>query len=328
MNEDEARKLLLRGVSVTRQKITIAKVFILKNFQESTTNLIEAFLRHMDAPMPRQVVLHESVDPQTSLKLAAESIAWRLAACEAIWSLIHTNLLLPASSHLQEEILSLGWTTVVPGSGGTSSGWKFPEFALAVPARVILPPSRSSSTEQPLTDADLYLHELGTVGVDPEVEDALREAVRCFRHELFTACLAMLGKASEGAWIELGLSLVEAFPKSTSLNVEKWKNTFADSFVGIGKKISGVLKLFERPELKPVSDRAGIKVQDLRNAVIWADQVRESRNSIHYGAKPAMSNSYEKVAALLIGAIPHMTIIYRLRATARQVAGDNHRKTQ
>ena len=50
--------------------------------------------------------------------------------------------------------------------------------------------------------------------------------------------------------------------------------------------------------------------------MIWGDAVRESRNSIHYGVNPAMSNTYEKVAALLIGAVPHLKLVYRLRAAA------------
>ena len=55
-----------------------------------------------------------------------------------------------------------------------------------------------------------------------------------------------------------------------------------------------------------------MKIQDLRNAVIWADAVRESRNSVHYGVKPEMPNTYEKLAALLIGSVPHLRLIYRI----------------
>jgi len=31
------------------------------------------------------------------------------------------------------------------------------------------------------------------------------------------------------------------------------------------------------------------------------DVVRDSRNAVHYGADPAMGNTYEKVASLLMG---------------------------
>ena len=57
---------------------------------------------------------------------------------------------------------------------------------------------------------------------------------------------------------------------------------------------------------------SGYKPSDLKSVVIWADAVRESRNSIHYGARPAMSNSYEKVAALLISTVPNLKIIYSI----------------
>jgi hypothetical protein len=321
MSEDEAKKFLLSKISVTRQKVTVAKAFVRKHFNSDTTLLIDSFLKHVNCLMPPQILLHESRDPQSSLLQAAESVSWRLAACEAIWGLVHLTMLLPASSDLTGTQLPLGWTTVIPDSGGTTGGWRLDEWELVVPVprKIARPPSSLfSDAGQPLTDVDLYLHELGQVELDSEVEEALREAVKCFRYELFTACLAMLGKASEGAWIELGLSLVTAFPEGTSFKTEKSKDFFVDPFVGIGKKIREVLKLSEHLELKPVFERANIKLQDLRNEVIWADAVRESRNSIHYGAEPPMSNSYEKVAALLIGAIPHMAIIYTLRAAAKE----------
>ena len=68
---------------------------------------------------------------------------------------------------------------------------------------------------------------------------------------------------------------------------------------------------------------SGYKPSDLKSVVVWADAVRESRNSIHYGAQPAMSNSYEKVAALLIGTVPNLKVIYSIIGACKE----SHNKT-
>jgi hypothetical protein len=86
-----------------------------------------------------------------------------------------------------------------------------------------------------------------------------------------------------------------------------------DQFKGIGKKISEVIKAYEnRDVFGDIYVKSGYKPSELKSCVVWGDAVRESRNSIHYGAKPSMSNSYEKVSALLIGAVPNLKIIYSI----------------
>lgn len=131
-------------------------------------------------------------------------------------------------------------------------------------------------------------------------------------------CLALLGKASEGAWIELELSLANAVPESGTIDAKKYVSILEDPFVGIGKKIMEVLKLYERKGVfEPIYKGSGYGIKDLRNAVVWADAVRESRNSVHYGVEPFMSNSYEKVAALLIGAVPHFKMLYTINSAAK-----------
>jgi hypothetical protein len=177
---------------------------------------------------------------------------------------------------------------------------------------VKLAPSRSTQQNQPLSNPDLFLHELNIPNLHKEVEEALCEAVRCFRHELYLACLAMLGRSSEGAWIELGLKLAKAVERHSLKDAEKIRKTQQNVFEGVGKKITKTVQAYERIDLEDLRKQSGVTLQDLRNSVVWADVVRDSRNSVHYGAKLAMSNSYEKVAALLIGAVPHLRILYRI----------------
>ena len=319
MNDDEAKRYIAEHVKVPRLHVTIAKAFILKNFHATTSELLSRFLVSVEAKMPHRLVLHSSVDPLPTLDGVVNAISWQLAACEAIWGLIASAAVFPASSGLCGGFATLPWTTVVPGSGGTSSGFSLDEYSIQVPDKLTLPKSSNHDIDLPLTDPDLYLKELNLPGLIPAIEMALREAVRCIRQELYMACLAMLGRASEAAWIETGLALAAAVPTGASVNGAKISDELQDSFVGIGRKIKTTLDLYSHQDVfKDIVKESGVKLQDLRNCVVWADCVRDSRNSIHYGAEPAMSNSYEKVATLLIGAVPHIRLLTSLTDVARR----------
>jgi hypothetical protein len=219
MNDDEAKRYIAEHVKVARLHVTIAKAFILKNFHPVTSELISRFLQSVDAKMPQKLVLHQSVDPIPTLDGVASAISWQLAACEAIWGLIANAAVFPASTGLCGGFGTLQWTTVVPGSGGSSAGFSLEEYSIQVPDRLVLPKSSNPGVDLPLTDPDLYLKELNLPGLVPAVEMALREAVRCIRYELYLACLAMLGRASEAAWIETGLALRLG---GTSRIVDRW----------------------------------------------------------------------------------------------------------
>ncbi|MBU0508883.1 hypothetical protein KKH27_08620, partial [bacterium] len=150
----------------------------------------------------------------------------------------------------------------------------------------------------------MYLHKLGIPNIHAEVASAFQEAVRCFRHELFTAAITMLGKASEGAWLELGASLL-AYEQSNRQSVfSKQHAVLEDPMMGTYRKIEAVLTMFDRQDIfSPLSALSGIKPRELRAVAVWSDAVRDSRNTIHFGVSPATQNTYEKVAALLIGTV-------------------------
>jgi hypothetical protein len=49
---------------------------------------------------------------------------------------------------------------------------------------------------------------------------------------------------------------------------------------------------------------------------VWSDAVRDSRNTIHFGVAPTTPNTYEKVAALLLGAVPNVRVLYQVKNAA------------
>lgn len=324
ISEAEVQKTISSQIRVTLQDVTLAKSYILKNFHANTDQILSRLLRDFDAQMPRAVVLHESVDLQPQVTQAIKSISWQLAFGEAIWGLLNTNILIPMDNDVHRIEPSLSWTTVVPGGGGTSSGWRFEEHAISIPAHVRLVPSMGNQTPQPLSNPDLYLADIEIPDLHKDVEESLREAVRCFRYELYIPCLAMLAKASEGAWTELGLSLLEVDPTNPSLSREKREKTremIVSPDSSVVKRIRAVLELYDRQDVfSDVKKRSGFDNRALRGVSIWADVVRDSRNAVHYGAEPATQNTYEKVAALLLGAVQNLQIIYGIRRAAREVA--------
>jgi hypothetical protein len=318
MDSEKAKRFIIENVAVTRQKVGIAKRYVLNHFNANTTELLDAFGRQMDASITSAVVVAEDGDTTTpDLKKVAEALTWRLAACEAIWGLVHANLLLPSQDHF-DPITSITWTT-----SRNSVGIDFRELCVPVPGHVMWAPSQHCRERQSLSDADLYLQELNIPGLHPTVEQALREAVHCFRHELYLASLAMLGRACEGTWTELGLSLARAAMDLGYSRAEKLREMLVAPKPGIAAKIDEVVKLYsgQKALFRGITEDSEIKLYELESARTWTDLVRESRNSIHYGTEASMSNSYEKVAVLLIAAVTHLKTLYRLIQAANKASG-------
>lgn len=317
MDDKKITELLKPKISVTRQNIILAKYFILNRFTgrtKETTEIINEFLIHVEASMPTTMKVDSAIDE------VSKSISYNLSACEAIWELIHNNLLISQGLKLNFVNKELPYIEMM-GSGHTSQGifaLSSSPFIVWIPDKIMFPPSRIYGNEkQPLSDPDLYLHEIDIPNIDIEVKESLIEAVNCFRHELYMACLTMLGRASEGAWIELGRSLAKISSKN---NGEKLEEKLSDPYLGVGKKILEIIKFYTHHDLREkIEKKSNVRLSDLEHTSHWADLVRDSRNSVHYGVKPEMSNSYEKVAALLIGAVPHLKLLYKIKNSTDEI---------
>jgi hypothetical protein len=175
-----------------------------------------------------------------------------------------------------------------------------------------------------LANSDLYIAEIEIPELHAEVEDALRQSVQCFSYELYVPCLAMLAKASEGAWLELGDSLLKAASDKTGLKTEsreKIKVALDDPHKSILAKMEEILKLYNRQDIfKEIAEKSGVNYRSLEEVFIWSNVLCDSRNAVHYGADPATQNTYEKVAALLLGAVPNIRILYAIRCSAEELA--------
>ena len=188
MDSSKAESTIRSIVTVSPQRVTVAKsvVFDASVNAINCDDLVRIVLDKNGIVVPTTVVLHETVDTDGMLKAVAESISWRLATIEATWQLVHTGHLV-ALGDSRALTSTVSWTTVVPGSGGHTSGWQFQDFEIPMPGRVRRSPSSLVGRNQYLTDPDLYLATLAIPGLHADVDAALRESIRCFRHELYTA---------------------------------------------------------------------------------------------------------------------------------------------
>ncbi len=321
-NEHDARAHILRDMNLTPQTVWIAKGIVFSQVNagaDSSTSMIDSMASRHGVSMPPQLNLHKAFDSTAALRAAAEVITWRVCTAEAILSLVHAGEFVPLSKDyflMQHRIrIFVGY----PGSGGHGSDIEFPELSFFVPSQVRVAPSIRHAQKEHILDPDLYLHNLGIPAMHLEVESALRESVRCFRHDLFAAAVVMLGKASEGAWTELGESLLRAIPANKTQRVQEERKTFEDWRWGMPMKIAAITALVEKDDVfGAILALADIKPKALKYVAQWSDLVRDSRNTIHFRKQSATADTYEKVAALLLGATPSLRILYGLKSAADQ----------
>lgn len=311
MNASDAEKFVRERVRVTRQHVAIAKKILLRSTAQRlpSSTLVQSVLAAHGASIPSHIASHQVNDLPATLAGVATALIWQRAAQEALWALIHGGFFIPSGGQWTASV-GVGYSTQNLGTG-----LNFEDLTLPVPNEVCRAPSLGDGQEF-LSDADLYLQTLNIPNMHREVQDALREAVNCFRSELYTAAVAMLGKGSEGSWIELGAALLAAADAHAPA-LTKQREILDDPTAGTMKKIEAVMHMFDRRDIfGEIKEASGIRSQELRLAAVWSDTVRESRNTLHFGVAPSTPNTYEKVAALLLAAPQSLRVLYRLKNTA------------
>ncbi|KZE67995.1 hypothetical protein AWM68_17645 [Fictibacillus phosphorivorans] len=322
MYDNEVYNLIKKNILVDRHKIIVAKNYILE--QDTVVieieNLLNKFTSSQGYPMITTFVIHESVPLEEQVQQASGFISWYIAFSQAILELIHNNYLLVTNQQLYPyNGLQINWTTVVPGYGGRSASWNFTEYIVLIPSQV-----KKSFTQLnnnfTLFDVDLFISKLEIDNAHPDVIEAIIDTITCFKKELYRPTLTMLGKAVEGAWIELGISLLN-YAINQNIDEEK-NNQLLERLMGpdsFAFKVSKVIDLYSshyKDWFKPVKVDTNIIPSQLAEIKIWTDVVREARNAIHFGAKVNSDNNYEKTAIILLASISHFKTIYSLKLSA------------
>lgn len=315
---EQVKQEITKNIIVTRQEIALATAFLLnlKRTDEYESNaLIARFATERGHTKPGQVLIHPSVDIDSVIAQVAAYIVATIACAEAIWLLIHDGVLLYRNS-VTDTDMHIGWTTVVSGGSGQTGGWSLDDFRIQVPIKLSFTPSHRQTANEALTNPSLLVLLSKIHGADTEVVDAVQDSITCFRRNLFRATVVLLGKAMEGAWIELGVALANSVPGGTSFNKTKFLEQMADDSSTI-KKANEILRLYKNKEyIGNVMDKFGIPVSEIENILVWSEVLRDARNAIHFGVRPTIPNTYEKAAVLLLAGADHLSKMYQIKRSA------------
>jgi len=325
MDSTLIEKIVRDSVKVTNHHVALAKGFLLNStdiFIE-TRQKINEFVQQQGYSKPKQIVIHDTVPIDPQLDQLRGYFIFSIAFCEAILSLVNNGYFMSKSSYGEILDANVEWTTVVPGSGGHSSGSDFEQFKFMVPTQLVRSFSKREDTF-PFGDPDVFVLKLGIPNAHSEVIEALKDTIQCFKRDLFHPSILMLSKALEGAWIELGISLSKAVSSKkgeipTEEFIEKLKGQ--DSFVW---KVREVVKLYEKQDwFKHIKIASNIDLNMLREIQSWTDIVRDSRNAIHFGFESSSPNTYEKASVLLLNAVKNFREMYKLKEFSDKESSTN-----
>ena len=310
---EDALARVRASVRVTPQLVVLAKASVTRDCTGEAATQLGRFLEEVEARAPRSVLIHGSVDVDAQLAALAAYLSAQAAFAEAIWGLVGNGMLVPKSDRSFMPQLGVGYTTVVPGSGGQSGGWSFPQFEVPIPDRFALTSVGRDATF--LTDSDLFLRNL-RANLDPVIAEALTDAVRCFKADLYLPATVMLGRAVEGLWIQLASALADAGRGNRAADrLRADLDRGRMSFVAL---LADTTQLYaDQTVFRDIAQASGVRLDDLRRIREWSEVVRGLRNYVHIEAATEVPITYEAVAALLLATGPTVRDLVSLVAFAR-----------
>jgi hypothetical protein len=308
---EQLREQIVKDVEVTNQLVAAAQAFFVESIvgRQKSADLLARLAKHHNAEWPEKVALHSKGDNADVVARVARAISIRVAGAEAICRLIHRDQLL-ASGSFENLEARVSWKT----DAGYAAGWGFPEYEIPYPSTVMK--ALSPGASEALCNHDLYLQAVGVPGLSKGVENCLRDAVQCYAEDLYTPCAAMLGSASEGAWLEFGHALAKYLSLAETPAGDALRAMLQDPHTSIAKKVAVTLQQYgDKGKCVTLWGKSGVTPRDLAPAAIWSDVVRDSRNAVHYGVDPTTTNTREKLGVLLLGAVPFFRTLYAVVAS-------------
>jgi hypothetical protein len=309
-----AAEFIITSVRFSKPDVVAAKQFLFEKAYGMVVTLADQWVAEVGTSVPKEAPLYET-DPTPILADFARNVSLRFALFKAAWSLVQSGVLIPMGATATYKA-QWGYTNIPPGGSGSQGGIHLDSLTFPHPERVTRVLWSDDNDE--LNDADLYLRNLANVTLHPGIEAALRKALLCLRQDLYDPAAAMLGAAMEGAWVELGTSLVFAAGDS---NTGKPGKIIVSDRAGIRDRIESVCKLYEKQDLySDLWEETGVRPQSLQEIGAWSDVVRESRNILHWKARTKPNNSYSKVATLLMAALERLGRLHAVKEAADAMA--------
>jgi len=299
MSPEDATKLILSNLAVTREDIARAKAWLLRHASGQTPNLAEQWLSDQKLKVPKEVHTDLPTSGETLVQVA-RAFSVRLAFYQAIWELVSAGELIPAGPPEYWPAM-VDFKTSHGGSGmppNTLGCWH-PQKIERMPL-----PSKTS------TDVDVFLQGIDSRRLHPGILEAIDQSLGCFRRGLYMPATVMLAAAAEATWIECGIAVAQKFADA------KLQALMNDPLASISKKVTGIRKALEQPAGKDLLKVAGQSLPKVIDAEIWTTTLRDRRNALHWGKAKSFVADHSETGTLLMAAPLHLGTLEAVRPAA------------
>jgi hypothetical protein len=266
MHENDAAKVILANVSVTRVDIARAKTWILSREDlpsQYVGGLLDDWLTDNKIHRPKKVNL-AAVDVEKSLSDAARVFSLSLAFYQAIRELVSIAELLVDGSG------ATWYAQIEYESHGRGGGIPL-QISCPFPNKLVKAPHVSEVTSDP----DIFLAGIACSTLHPGIHDGIEQSLDCFRRGLYMPSLAMLAAAVEACWTECGAA-VAINTGDSHLN-----KTIANPYAHISKIVNDTRAALQSGHSKALLKNAGKVVSNVSEAELWTTVLRDRRNALH-----------------------------------------------
>lgn len=298
MRYDDAGSLLVSKLTISREDVARAKCWLTTTQGGYTNNLADEWMRSQNSAIPQ----HVDTDAPTCVDMianAAQACSLRLAFYRAVVELVSGGELVAASPPRSWDV-SIAYKTS-HGSGAIPLPKKvvchFPERIEPLPLSTTL-----------CADVDVFLQGLDCKTLHPGIREAVEQALRCYKRDLYMPATAMLAAAAEATWTECGIATAKKLSKP------KLEATVGDQYVSISKKILEIQKTFEQPDGKALLQSAGQNNARVNDAELWTTALRERRNALHWTKATSFIADHSETGILLMAAPTHIGALEAIRA--------------
>lgn len=328
MDTAQVKAAIEAKLAVTRTMVALAKSFVVNNLdrlQHVSILLPEFLAQHGAGSEPyessrsdgnTEVIATISINETSHEQIDrfANSVSWHFAFAEAIWSLLHVGIVMPTREGAFQVKFRF---KAVPPEEPVNIAIK--KDSILLPRHVTLSPSLASADAQILASDDLYLTNLAIPNLDTGVALFIRQSIVCLRNDMYLPCIVMLGAANEGAWSELGVSLLQFAAHSGQMTVNTIQNK-QQKFqkANVSDQIDTVVDLYRNQSIFSDIARNSYSLDQLILTRDWAHSLRLARNSIHYNNQANSNPTYDEAAIRLLTARDHFRTVYKIREATNQ----------
>ena len=319
-SEHEIRQAIVEQIQVDQVDVSEAKRFIIANFDPLTKKILDGYMTQLSIQSQTEYQLSRSDTAETQAIDIAKFLSAQIVFGEAIFGLVHSGMLLPTHTDPLQLRTSITYYMPMPSGGGHSTTIEFEEYTMFVPKQIMQAHSKFLNEKSQISDPDLFRSTIKSVNIHPDVEESIILAIQCLRHDLYLPCVVMIARASEGAWIEMGQSLLEFIPEQAPIREQqraKLMETVTGRRQSIAAKMDTIADLYGKKDIfNQIYKKSDCSPDQLREILSWSNVVRNYRNAIHPGSEKSQKLSYSVAATLLLGAAQNLKAVYAIRDAA------------